>query len=283
MPAEATVPVSFREALDALAARRLLPTNASAADLATLAPEIRQRALFSARTESAAHLQRIRDTVRAILQPSSEPGAGVNDARGRELLRDSLREIGYQPDSVGAAPGSLRDLGSRQRLQLILDMQVGMARGYGYYAQGANAAVLDQWPAQEFLRVEPRDRPRGDDYWRARWLGAGGRTFPGGRMVALKDSDVWTNLSAFGLPYPPFDYGSGMGVQDVSRADAEALGLLGPDDDVQVERMPFADGLPAAALDPLDANDPLGAAILDAFGDSATFQDGVLRLAQEAA
>lgn len=47
----------------------------------------------------------------------------------------------------------------------------------------------------------------------------------GGRMVALKSAPVWTNLSRFGRPYPPFDYGSGMGMEDIGREEAVELGL----------------------------------------------------------
>lgn len=45
-------------------------------------------------------------------------------------------------------------------------------------------------------------------------------------MVALIESPIWAKLSRFGNPYPPFDFGSGMGVDGVSYADCEKLGLL---------------------------------------------------------
>ncbi len=51
-------------------------------------------------------------------------------------------------------------------------------------------------------------------------------------MIALKSDAVWTNLSRFGRPYPPFDYGSGMGVEDVDRDEAIELGLLPKDEPV---------------------------------------------------
>ena len=35
-------------------------------------------------------------------------------------------------------------------------------------------------------------------------------------MVALKEDPVWTRISRFGQPWPPFDFNSGMGVEDVS-------------------------------------------------------------------
>ena len=49
------------------------------------------------------------------------------------------------------------------------------------------------------------------------------------RMVALKSDPVWTKISRFGHPYPPFDWGSGMGVEDVSREDVLSLGVIKED------------------------------------------------------
>lgn len=39
-------------------------------------------------------------------------------------------------------------------------------------------------------------------------------------MIALKSDRVWTNFSRFGRPYPPSDFGSGMGVEDIDRDEA---------------------------------------------------------------
>ena len=52
-------------------------------------------------------------------------------------------------------------------------------------------------------------------------------------MVALINHPGWSRLSRFGTPWPPFDYSSGMGVESVSRKEAVALGVIGPDDMLQ--------------------------------------------------
>jgi hypothetical protein len=95
----------------------------------------------------------------------------------------------------------------------------GFARAKAGQSEGALAA----FPAQELIRIEDRQKPRGD--WPDRFVAAGGRLVSG-RMVALKTADVWAKLSRFGTPWPPFDFGSGMGVQDVDYDEAVALGLL---------------------------------------------------------
>ncbi|NLE66722.1 MAG: hypothetical protein GX608_04795, partial [Lentisphaerae bacterium] len=53
----------------------------------------------------------------------------------------------------------------------------------------------------------------------------------------------------FGTPWPPFDYGSGMGVESVSRKEAVALGLLGPDDHVESAEAEFNAALEASVKD----------------------------------
>ncbi len=73
-------------------------------------------------------------------------------------------------------------------------------------------------------RAVPRD-------WLSRWTAAGGRLYAG-RMVALKGDPIWTRISRFGVPWPPYDFGSGMGVEDVLREEAEALGVLRPGQEV---------------------------------------------------
>jgi hypothetical protein len=90
-----------------------------------------------------------------------------------------------------------------------------------------DADVVEAFPAQELVRISPRQVPRD---WPRRWREAGGKLQEDGRMIALKTDGIWKRLSRFGNPYPPFDFRSGMGVEDIDRAEAEALGLLGPDD-----------------------------------------------------
>ena len=135
-----------------------------------------------------------------------------------------MRGRGYAVDGT-----ALTDIASRRRLSLVYKMNYDEAREYAKYTRGQDSDALYMFPAQEFLRVEPRRVPRTD--WQTRWRAAGGKLY-GGRMVALKSSDVWKNLSRFDRPYPPFDFGSGMGVEDIDRDEAIALGLLPKDEPV---------------------------------------------------
>jgi len=235
MPAKLT---PFKEALDKLRQRTPVGVDLSSSEWADVPLALRERALFSARTVNAGYLQEIMDKVDRILNPvtvmrtdpdgSTRPVTeGMDIATARMELQEVLRSLNYNP---GSKAGSLQDLSSDARLNLVLKQNVESAQGYGNFLQGQADGALDVFPAQELFRAEDREKPRD---WRTRWMQAGGEIFTGGRMIALKSDPIWTEISRFGVPWPPFDYGSGMWVRDVDRAEAEALGLLNPGEEVQ--------------------------------------------------
>jgi hypothetical protein len=138
----------------------------------------------------------------------------------RLRAKEELQALGYRPEA--GDEGTIKDLSSNQRIKLQHETNVEMAQGYGYWAEGQNPDVLDEWPCSELYRAEDRKEKRN---WQERWVRAGGKLFAG-RMIARKDDQVWEKISAFGTPYPPFDFGSGMDVRDVDRAEAERLGVI---------------------------------------------------------
>ncbi len=186
-----------------------------------------------ATNESLKSLQSLADGVNGIL-------AGTTDqASVRLAMKEVLAAEGYQPDPEKA--GGLEDLGSTARLNLALETQVDMARGAGWFEQGQQAGVLDEWPAQELYRAAiPKGGVKAERDWPARWQKVGGE-FVGNRMVALKTDPVWKKLGdpalftdGLGNPYPPFAFSSGMDVRDIARDEAESLGLL----DANTELLP---------------------------------------------
>lgn len=209
-----TAPLPFTEALQSREIRSIMRTTGKTADLARLEPAVRERAIFSATVTSGELLDRIDRGVTEIL-------AGKTDqATVRLGFKQLLDGMGYT-----AAPekaGTLEDLRTDLRLNLIIETNVDLARGYGQWTQGQQPDVLDEWPAQELVRERVSAVPRD---WAQRWVAAGGVSY-GGRMIALKNSPVWAKLSRFGLPYPPFDFNSGMGVRDIARDEAEELRIL---------------------------------------------------------
>lgn len=225
-----TTPLPFDEAIASAAVRSLLPTELRTDFLSTLRPEVLARAKFSAGITQAELLQRGFDGVAKI-------AAGTSDRATQRLqLRDLAIALGYTPPAGEA--GTLADFTTEGRLNLFLDTNVKLMQGAGRYLQGQDPAILDQWPANELVRVrdskEPRDwetrfRDACDEAGDDRALAAFEST---GRMVALKNSRVWVLLSRFGQPFAPYDFNSGMGDQDVDRDDAIDLGLI--DRDTQI-------------------------------------------------
>lgn len=204
--------------------RRAAPSTRTSAEWERVAPALREKCFFSARVNDAEVLGKMRELIgKAVDSSKRNPNeALVSQDKFISEMKSFLASRGY---TMGGS--KLTDITSRRRLGLIYDMNVQEAREYARYVRGQDADALDMYPAQEFARVESRRVPRTD--WPMRWRAAGGK-IRGGRMVALKSDPVWTNLSRFGRPYPPFDYGSGMGVEDIDREEAVELGLL-PDDE----------------------------------------------------
>ena len=215
---------SDRKSVSRFDSRKTSPSTMSSADWAKIEPAIREKCFFSARVNNAEVLGKMREFIgKALDDTKRNPNeAHISKDKFISEMKSYLKSKGY---SMGGS--SLTDITSRKRLGLIYQMNVGEAREYGRYVRGQDPELLNAFPAWEFTRIEHRRVPRTD--WETRFKSAGGKII-NGRMVALKSSEVWTNLSRFGRPYPPFDFGSGMGVVDVERSDAIKLGLI-PDDE----------------------------------------------------
>lgn len=250
-----TTPIPVSKALESQRIKRLLPTNAGSLDLAKLAPEIRERSIFSARTAMVEHLDAIQRSTMDLIAGETGP------ASVRLQLKQSLASLSYDPVKAGVIPGSLQDLSSDARTNLIIDMQEKFAHGYAQHEADQDPTLLDLWPCWELVRHESRKKERLD--WPSRFVAAGG-TITGGRMIARKDAPVWANLSIFGLPYPPFDYNSGMGLDDVERAEAEALGIITKRTVIKPASRPLNASVQASLPENLPPD--LQAAVLNAFG-----------------
>ena len=262
-------PVSFAEALQARAVKTVLPTTAGSRLLATLPAEIRERATFSARV----HNINVLDTIHGLLeemQRSEEagPGESVSRSHFRHQVREMLAATGYEPPED--KEGTLQDLSSDRRLNLIVDMGMSQARNYGRWKKGQDPDALDFFPCSELVRFGARKVPRD---WPFIWKAAGGKLYQG-RMIARKDDGIWLRISEFDLPYAPFKWGSGMNTVDVDRFDAEDLGVIGYDEQVKPQTRTFNELL---VMEGPEKSEALLSAILQQV-PGAQFIDGKLVL-----
>jgi len=193
---------------------------------------IKERAFVSSRVESVRFLDVCRSRIADLLENRrDEDGALVSRARVVSDIMHAARNAG-----IARGTASLSDPGSYARANVIIDTNAGMAAGYVQAELANSHGARMSFPAQELLRFEDRDKKRD---WRSRWTAAGGK-FYGGRMIALKSDPVWVGISRFGNPYPPFDFNSGMGVEDVSYDEAVELGVI-QDGYEPPEKSPLAD------------------------------------------
>ncbi len=254
-----TTPQPNDEAAASIARRRVMPTELSTAELQELDASVRSQSFFSARTMLEDLLEQYRDEVASIVNPEQTTRAdrvtednpegfvntGLNPAKARELIKDLLARMGYYPEEDKR--GTLQDLSSDARINLVLRTNVQMAQGEGWWLQSQQPALLDEWPAQELFRAEDREKKRA---WLQRWqiagldtgdpIGTGWTITPDERMIALKNHPIWDELGssdnfddALDQPWPPFAFNSGMWVRDVDRAEAQVLGLIAAGETVQ--------------------------------------------------
>ena len=162
----------------------------------------------------------------------------MNRGRFIEEMRALLTQAGYKRGD--AKRGSLQDLKSIRRLSLIWKMNLDQAMGYSSWKSSQSEVMLKMWPCMEFVRLEPRLEIRD---WPTIWQDHGGKFYgsPGidypnapGRMLALRNDPIWPAINRFGVPWKPFDWGSGMGTRNVPRDMAVRLGVITGDEPPQL-------------------------------------------------
>lgn len=259
-------PIPLRAAIDKLESRDPVRSYMRTKEWADMPLAARDRAFFSAGVPYADFLDTAKGKLLDSLAMRKEAVAKGEAFVDRSSFIGDMRKLvlarGY---GEGADPTDLQDLASRARLGLIYDMQVGFATGFARYQTDQSPDLLDTFPAQELLPSTARV-PRED--WNRRWIAAGGQVIDD-RIVGLKTDPAWERLSIFGLPYPPFDFGSQRELMDIDREEAEALGLLSPGERLQPSVARLNDKLQASLrnLDP-DTRETLASL----FGDKIAFK-----------
>ncbi len=231
--------------------KALVASNLDSKEWNQVQAAFRNRAFFSSQVAQANVVQAMRQRVAEYAE------RGVDISEARKQMRADLDALHYNPEP--GKDGTIKDLFSKARLDVILKHNLRQARGMIQRASGMSPGAFAAFPAQEFKRTHTRQTQRKD--WPERWRKAGGKVY-GGRMIALKTDPVWERLSVFGNPFPPFDWGSGMGVIDVDRKTAIELGLV-TDEKLREETAALRTAKPEAAK----FNDNLQATVSDKNGN----------------
>jgi hypothetical protein len=122
-------------------------------------------------------------------------------------------------------------------LDVVIKTNTDIVCGYRSFVQGMDPEMLEAYPARELVKAKNGEEPYD---WKIRWAESGGQLYDG-RMIALKNHPVWLNISDLGHPHPPFAFGSGMDVVDISRVEAVELQLIGWRSDILVAPCPICD------------------------------------------
>lgn len=203
-------------ASERLLQKALVGSDIGSSEWNSIQAAFRDRAFFSAHVSSI----RLLDAMRAKIAESLKGNLSASDFR--LAIRRELGAISYDAKD---ARGTIKDLMTSARLDLIYNTNREMAQGFMQHLQATSAGALAAAPAYELKRAERRKVPRD---WPKRWEDKGGTIYEG-RMIALKTDPIWTRISRFGLPHPPFDYNSGMDIFSVSRRECLRLGVITED------------------------------------------------------
>lgn len=236
-----------------------------------VAVALRERAFFSARIENARVLQTMQDYIGDFLSKAIDPTHGGLKAQGRAEFVAEMRELCQReglgkldPTTGKISPeiddADITDIRSIARLQLIFDTQTEQAYEYGYWEQGNDPDILDAYPAQRFIRVRPVKVPR--PYHAA----------AEGTVRRKDDLDFWLSMNPdFGVPYGPWGFNSGMGVEDVGRREAQALGLIEPGEKITPPDRDLNTRLSASVR---DFSTEIMQELRDVFGEQIKIEDG---------
>jgi hypothetical protein len=197
--------------------------------------------------------------------------AGTTDRATKRLgLKQLLTRLDYSP--VEGEEGSLTDLSSDKRLNLVLETNLQLAQGYGHRAQGQDPAVLEQWPCEEIFDSNPGQAENRRN-WAKRWADLGG-SFYGGRMIAKKGDSILTRISYFELDYGPLGFNSYWERRDVDRDEAIELGVITAEEEVRPSDRDFNTDLQAT---PEVREAALKDALSEVLSGIGQFIGGVLR------
>lgn len=246
--------------------KQLVTSGLSSQEIDLIFTGLKRRAFFSSKIQAVRFLQTAQKQVADYLASAPRgDGALTSRASAISAIMEKAREEG-----IDTGTGKLTDPGSVSRAKVIVDTNADLARGYVSHVAGASKGARLAFPAQELIRGEERQQKRD---WKARWVAAGGKLY-NGRMIALKGDQVFVNLSRFGVPYAPFDYGSGMVLEDVDYDTCLQLGVITEDYEPEGDIVEDFNAKVEAQLEFKGEDDPAWQFLQKSFGDQITYKDG---------
>jgi len=222
---EFIAPIPFEDAVSKLGDQSIVGSSLTSAEWADLPLDLRDNAFFSSRVESARFLQRAQDALKDFLAGNrkiAENGETMLATGSRAAFVAQMQDF-LQSEGVVRTTGGIDDITSEKRLSLIFDTKTRQAQDFGYWRQGLDPDLLNQWPAMRFIRIHDVKEPRHNHEMYQ-------------DKVFLKTDPVWWLVinKDFGVPWGPWGWGCGHDIEDVDRSEAEELGLIKHGQDLQL-------------------------------------------------
>lgn len=221
----------FEEAINFLLGKEDLPSEWTSKTWQDQEPDFRNKAFFSATMEKGRFLDRAHGLIfdhlagveETIIQPDGTKvtarktfdRAQFVERMQKFMLAEGMVEPG---DFAKVNQNDITDVRSLSRLNLIFDTNVRQAYGFGQWKQGQVPAVLEAYPAARLVRDRGVGEPRL-------------RHEVNLDEVNLKNDPRWAtyhnnkDIGGFGVPWGPYGFNSGVNQEDVSREEAQSLGL----------------------------------------------------------
>lgn len=232
--------MNIPDAYFAALGRNVLPTSLSTEQLRrAFATAVRDASIFSARTTNIPYLSIQKEAIEAMLK-GKRNGEHFGKSEAVEMMRTTLEHLRYDPERghfgtpadanlPPAKPGSIRDLSSFQRIELILDTQLLLASSKAQKASMLDPENRKMFP---FVRLAKSYARKIRLNWLDRWRRVGGRPV-GKDIIAEVDSPTWRALGtsrtfrdALDTDVPPFAFGSKRAWEPVTMREAVRLGLI---------------------------------------------------------
>lgn len=144
----------------------------------------------------------------------------------REITKSTAdyREINSKLYSLTVSDDSATEIVSNmERVSSLVGVIRGLRAGYQQYLTSMTYGARLAFPASELVLIEREGKK--NKRIRERWDEFGGQTYRK-RKVAVKLDPIWSCISFFGFPFPPFDVSCGYGIDNVSFDEAERLGVV---------------------------------------------------------
>lgn len=264
---EFIAPIPFQEAIDKLGEQSVVGSTFSSSEWADVPLELRDNAFFSSRVESAQFLQRAQNSLGDFLtsnRTTLDDGQTVLATGSRTAFVSQMQDF-LAGEGVVRSKGGLTDITSERRLGLIFDVKSRQAQDFGYWKQGMDPAVLNEFPAQRFIRIRDVKTEREAH-------------IPFQDQVYLKTDPIWSRVinKDFGVPWGPWGWGCGHDVEDVDRDESDKLHLTRPGQVLTAHPRSLNNNLQASIkhLDP-----ELVAKLKKEFGDRITIEGDMMRWA----